>query len=101
MIVKTIIAALSIVLAVVAFAEQAWAESLTNIAANIIAPIIGVTEIVHVICTIAGVGVLAGALVKFSQHRRNPNEVPISTPFIMILLGIALITIIFIPLPKT
>ena len=40
---------------------------------------------------LAGFGFLIGAVFKFKQHRDNPTQVPIGTPFMMMMVSVALI----------
>jgi len=40
---------------------------------------------------LAGFGIMIGAIFKFKQHRDNPTQVPVGTPFMMLMVSVALI----------
>ncbi len=57
-----------------------------------------VRSIIQAICITAGAGLIFGGLMQIRRHVRNPTEVPISTPIVSIIAGLALIGLSFIPL---
>lgn len=51
-------------------------------------------ELMLGIAFVAGIGFVIAAVFKFKQHKDNPTQVPIGTPFSLLAIGVALI---FIP----
>ncbi len=74
------------------------AHSLGEIAGGISDPILGIIKLVHAICLIAGVGLVVGSVIRYKQHRQNPVEVPMSSCIMLLIAGLALIALTFIPL---
>ncbi len=75
-------------------------QSLGGIAKNLDQPIQGVIGLIQTICLIAGIGLLIGSVIKYMQHRKNPVEVTLGTVFTLLLVGLALIALTFIPLNR-
>lgn len=71
-----------------------------GIAKNIHQPVSGVIEIVKSIVLVVGIGMLVGALIKYKQHRSNPVEVTIGSVITLLLAGLALIGLTFIPMGR-
>ncbi len=80
-----------------AMAQQ---QSLGHIADSLRASTVGAVGIVHAICLVVGIGLLMTAFLKFRERRDNPDEVPLRTPILITLLGIAFIALSFLPMPK-
>lgn len=57
-----------------------------------------VRGIIQAICITAGAGLIFGGLLQIRRHFKNPTEVPVSTPIVSIIAGLALIGLSFIPL---
>lgn len=72
---------------------QAGADSLGQVADNLMGPLAGLGRIVNAICFIAGVGFLLGGIVQYRYHRENPQQVRLGTPLVLLFLGICLIAI--------
>ena len=70
---------------------QIAADSLGQVANNLMGPIQGLGRIVNAICFIAGVGFLLGGIVQYRYHRENPQQVRLSTPLVLLFLGICLV----------
>jgi hypothetical protein len=72
------------------------AESIENIANNLIYGADIVTKSFHAICIIVGVllWIIAGSLYK--AHRQNPKYVPLDRPVVYVILGFVLILIPFL-----
>jgi intracellular multiplication protein IcmD len=49
------------------------------------------TKLLITIAYVAGVGFGIGAIFKFKQHKDNPNQVPIGTPFAMFTVAVLLV----------
>ena len=69
-----------------------------KIAQNIQQPVTGVIEIVKGICLVVGIGMLVGALIQYKTHRQNPVEVTMGSVITLLLAGLALIGLTFIPM---
>lgn len=54
------------------------------------------TKLVWAACIVVGVMLIAAAFTQFQIHRRNPKLVPLTTPVMYLLLGIAAIALPFI-----
>ena len=80
------------------FCSSSQAVSLGNIAQNLTVASKSIAELIHTLCWITGIALIAGALLKYKRHRENPVEAPLSMVFVMLLAGIALITLTFIPM---
>ncbi len=82
--------------------QLACAESagFGSIAQGINEPLTVLIQFVRIVCIVTGVGLIVGGFVKYKQHRDNPVEVPLSSCIFLVLGGIALIVLTFIPLGK-
>lgn len=74
------------------------AESLGKIAQNLTLASKSIAELIHAICMVTGVALIAGSILKYKRYRENPIEAPLSMVFVMLLTGIALIALTFIPI---
>ena len=59
-------------------------------------PLYGLYGFMKGVCVVVGVSLLIAAFNKYRWYRRNPQEVPISTPIVYVLLGILMIALPFI-----
>jgi len=73
-------------------------QSIGGVAHSLMGPISGVIHIVRGIAVIAGVSLLLGSFVKYSDYRRNPIETGIGIPIAMFFAGVALIILALIPM---
>jgi intracellular multiplication protein IcmD len=75
---------------------QAWAavSGMGEIATNITSNLKAVAKLVTAGSYVAGMAFAVGAVAKFKQHKDNPTQIPLSTPIVLLFVGIALI---FIP----
>ena len=53
------------------------------------------------LCIVTGVGLLFGGLIQIKKHIDNPAEVRLSTSIALFLIGLAMIGLAYIPMPKT
>ncbi len=83
---------------VVFAARRKTQAGLGDLASNMLVPAMGIRDLIHVVCLLTATGLLIGSFILFIQHRRNPIEVPMSKPFTMIFVAIALILLTFIPI---
>ncbi|KPJ67390.1 MAG: hypothetical protein AMJ43_03775 [Coxiella sp. DG_40] len=69
-----------------------------EIAENLFSGGIVVGNLIRAVCVITGVTLVFASLLQYKKHRNNPSEVPLSTPIVTLLVGLALIALSFIPL---
>ena len=74
----------------IAYAQQGW----TQVIDDILSPAAGLTELIYILCYIAGSGLLVGAVLQYKYHRDNPQQVRVSTPIVLFILGLV---IVFLP----
>lgn len=75
---------------------EAWAavSGIGAVASNITSNLRAVAKLVTAGSYVAGMAFAVGAIAKFKQHKDNPTQIPLSTPIVLLFVGIALI---FIP----
>ena len=74
-------------------ATSLYAASLGTLADNLMGPMSGLGHIMNGIFYVAGVGFLLGGLLQYKYHRENPQQVRISTPLILIFLGLVILAV--------
>lgn len=74
----------------------ALASSLEQASQNLMGPTEILTKLVVVACYIVGVALIIFALAQYRQHRQSPKLVPLSTPIILLILGIVAVLIPYI-----
>ncbi|HVY53335.1 MAG TPA: type IV secretion protein IcmD [Gammaproteobacteria bacterium] len=74
----------------------AWAEvsGIGAIASNVTHNLAAIAKLITAGSYVAGMAFAVGAVAKFKQHKDNPTQIPLSTPIVLLFVGIALI---FIP----
>ncbi len=75
-------------------ASWAWAEGLAD---SFNSMLYFTNNFVDKIVIITGSGLCVGGLIQFKQHRDNPIAVPLSKPIWMILIGLMLVGLAYIP----
>ncbi|QLH42538.1 MAG: hypothetical protein HWD59_07320 [Coxiellaceae bacterium] len=80
--------------------KAAIAESLTSVVHGLDTSVRTITKMVQVICVVIGVGLTLGALIRFKSHRDNPEEISLMSCIFMLIGGLALIALYFLPMPK-
>ena len=63
---------------------------------HIIKPLGGLIHLMNTLCWVAGAGLLAAAVLQYKNHRDNPSQVRLSTPFLLALVGLVLIALPFL-----
>jgi len=58
---------------------------------NITLALTSMTDLILAAVSIAGVGAFFGSLMKLYHHRKNPQQVPLSQFFVLLVMAIALI----------
>lgn len=72
-------------------------RSFGDIATSLFGNVMNIRGMVRAICIIAGTALVLGSLFQYKKHRNNPSEVPLSTPIMTLIVGLALIALAFIP----
>jgi len=88
---------LGIAVALMALGAEAWADSgagIGGIAQNVTSNLTSIAKLITAGSYVAGMAFAVGAIAKFKQHKENPQQMPLSTPLVLLFIGIALI---FIP----
>jgi intracellular multiplication protein IcmD len=75
----------------------AASKDLGSIALQITAPVQQATHLLQIICILCGIALSMSSLLKYKAHRNNPQEVPFSTPIMLLLFGLGLLALAFIP----
>lgn len=81
----------------VLFISLAHAD-ITSALRDFTAPVMSLGKILHVVCLMTGIGVLAVGIGKFRDYRQH-RDVHISSIIGLFLAGLALIGLSFLPLP--
>jgi len=68
-------------------AQPGW----TQVINDVLDPAAGLTKLIYILCYIAGAGFLAGAVLQYKYHRDNPQQVRLSTPILLLILGLVLV----------
>lgn len=63
---------------------------------NLLGPISGFSQLLNGVSYTIGVGFLLGGLVQYRQHRENPQQIKISTPIVLALIGLIFVALPFI-----
>lgn len=84
--------------ALLALGTEVWAATsgagVGAIAANVTSNLTNIAKLITAGSYVAGMAFAVGAIAKFKQHKENPQQMPLSTPIVLLFIGIALI---FIP----
>lgn len=74
-----------------------WASSavasIADVSENLMGPTEIITKLVVIACYIVGVGLIIFALAQYKQHRQSPKLVPLTTPILLLILGVLAIVI--------
>lgn len=93
---KKLLQVLIVIASCFALTALGGAASLGGVAQNVMGPVSGLSKIVNAICYVAGTGFLLGGVLQYRYHRENPQQVRISTPIVLVILGLIIIGIPFI-----
>ena len=67
--------------------------TLGQLSENAMGPVAGLGKIMNYICLVAGIGFLLGAIIQYKYHRDNPQQVRLSTPILLLVLGLSLVAL--------
>jgi len=81
---------LVVILPMMAYAQG---QSLGEISQRLLSPTTGLHHAIKLMCYVVGVGLLVGGLLQYKRHRVNPSEVRLSTPILLVFLGLFLLLI--------
>jgi hypothetical protein len=79
-------------------ASAASSAGIGGIGSNLFSAIEGISDIIHVICGATGGALVLGSFFRYFAYRRNPMVAPLSSVFTLLLAGLCLIGLIFIPI---
>ncbi|MBT4884974.1 MAG: type IV secretion protein IcmD, partial [Legionellales bacterium] len=66
------------------FTAVANADTLANLATNVTAQFTAIGQLMIGVAYVAGIGFGISAIFKFKQHKDNPTQIPIGTPFALL-----------------
>jgi intracellular multiplication protein IcmD len=99
------VCACSIELLAAAATEKVGAkpETISGMANNLRNQFSAIADLILATARVAGIGFSLAAIFKFKQHKDNPTQVPIGTPFALLAVGIILMFMkgIFDPAAKS
>lgn len=68
-------------------------EGIGMVAANIADALFSISSLMLAVCMITGFSFIITAAIKFHQHRRNPQQMPLGNSISMLILGICLLAL--------
>jgi hypothetical protein len=74
-----------------AFAQNAVAQSISEISNNLLGPTVGMAKFMSGVSIVAGIGFLIGSLMQYSEHKKNPQQIRLTTPVLFFILGLLLV----------
>jgi intracellular multiplication protein IcmD len=89
---KRLLSRLSLfLLAFISTAVYAQDQTIGDLAEGMITSIAPIVSLITAICYVAGIAFASAGVLKFKQHKENPQQVPLGTPFMLLFIGIALV----------
>lgn len=83
--------------ACVSVPSWAWADaSVGALSESLMGPTEIITQLVLAACYMVGVGLVIFSLAQYKQHRQSPKLVPLSTPILLLILGVLALLIPYI-----
>jgi intracellular multiplication protein IcmD len=73
------------------FTAVANADTLANLATNVTAQFTAIGQLMIGVAYVAGIGFGISAIFKFKQHKDNPTQIPIGTPFALLAVSVLLV----------
>lgn len=77
---------------------SAQANSLSDVANNLFGTVLNIREIIRVICMITGGAMVLSSFFRYRIHRRNPIEAPISSVILLLVAGVCVFGLAYIPI---
>lgn len=93
---KGLISSIGLFVFVYAGIAYGYGTGLGDITGNLLGPAQGLGHMMNAVCYVLGLGFLLTGLLQYKYHRENPQQVKISTPIVLVFLGIILIALPFI-----
>lgn len=84
------VAAFSVELLAAEDTPGASPKTLSGMANNLRGQFTAIADLILATARVAGIGFTVAAVFKFKQHKDNPTQVPIGTPFALLAVGIML-----------
>lgn len=78
-------------LAALLLTGQAYADNLGTIANNVTGSFQSIGQLLIAVAYVAGFAFVIFGVLKFKQHKDNPQQTPLGTPIVMVIVGVALI----------
>lgn len=72
-------------------ADTALAGSLGDVAENVTESMSNVAKLITAASYVAGVGFAMAGMLKLKAHKDNPQQVPLSQPFVLIIIAVGLL----------
>lgn len=66
-----------------------------QLASILMVPTAGIAKIMTAMAFVVGVGFLMGSIIQYKYHRENPQQVRLSTPILLLVLGFSLLALPF------
>lgn len=82
-------------------AGNIYAASLGEVSQNLLGPATGIGHLMNAICYLVGLGFLLTGLLQYKYHRENPQQVKLSTPISLLLIGLAMLALPFLSMMST
>lgn len=73
-----------------------YGSGLGAVMGNLVGPTRGLGYMMNAICYVTGLGFLLVGLLQYKYHRENPQQVKISTPIMLVTIGVIMIAVPFI-----
>lgn len=89
---------LLVILLVTFISCNVMASSFGEVAQNLYEPVSFVIRLLRAVSVLAGSGLMLGSIFKYIEYRRNPVQVRLSMVIFMLIFGIALIILGFVPM---
>lgn len=77
---------------------HAQQPGLGGVASNMLEPVTFASDFVGTACLVIGIGFILASIIKYIEHRRSPLMVPISTVIFLLIAGVILVLLPFLPM---
>lgn len=76
----------------------AMAGNIGDVANNLLGIVKNVHTLLHAVLIVSGAALCLGSIIKYQKYRQNPKAVPLSSSITMLVAGIVLIGMTYIPM---